>query len=461
MAPAHRSVPALSVSAVLLWLAGALLLSLHFRLAPAVRPFAWPLPEVAASPAQIGGALAGLGLVVGVFQSRGRPRGLVVLGACFLWPALPLALSWWTVPAAGSVDLRILGLLAVAVLGLGTIRAAGLTEPQRDPDRRGLGTGRLWVGFHVLAGAALLSVVVSRGGFEDPSGVLVSLALYPLYALVQLFLLLGVILPAWQAWTGRGRGRIMALAAGTFALVHWPNPLLMALTAVGMLVWSREYLRGRPLWALAISMGLLATLAAQGLPHDWTEHMRTGPRNVRQRAASRLAVQAAARTDHLPPGWARTEAWLNELYPGVLERPPVPGELARWWDSIDACRRGMIAWTFFLSPEYGRRFGTGNGVAPFDPELPWADLPQPWRGRIENLVRDAPSEPVKAWETYLRHLYREVLQREAADAEIRAWPRELGPRQQRRVVELLLEGRGIWREAPFDTLDCSTVGFYN
>lgn len=457
---AHRN-RILSVSAVVLWTAGVLLVAVHLRHAPADRAYAWPAGPWDLPPGPVGLLLAIGGLILGASALRSDASGArrASLIRALLWPALPLGVAWLVLPAAGPPTPK--SLLLVAAVGAGlTMLRRGSDRPAPRP-RRPPWLEPRWIGFHGAALLVLAASVALTDGVEDPPGLWVSLLLYPLYALVQLFLVLVAIAPSWRRWVGEDPRGVAVLAAAVFALVHWPNPLLMVLTGLGMIVWAREYLRGRPPWALAVSMGLLATLSAQGLPHDWTEHMRTGPRAVRQRAAPDLAARAAAQVADRPAGRARTEAWLAELYPGIVGREARAVELDRWWRSIDACRRGMVAWHFFLSSEYRRRQGLPEDEPPFDPGRPWAHLPEPWVGRIHELVHGAPVGAGDPWEAYLEHLYREVLDREAAAEEIQSWSRTLAPRQQQRVVELLLERRHDWSTTPFDTLDCATMGFYN
>ena len=72
--------------------------------------------------------------------------------------------------------------------------------------------------------------------------------------------------------------RVIAISCAlVFSLLHWPNPLLMAITGFAMLIWARQFLRGRSILALALVMGIAATGARFMLPQAWTGEMRIGP----------------------------------------------------------------------------------------------------------------------------------------------------------------------------------------
>jgi hypothetical protein len=208
-------------------------------------------------------------------------------------------------------------------------------------------------------------------------------------------------------------------------------------------------------------MGLLATLAAQGLPDAWTDHMRAGPGCVRQRAITATAAAATTASAHLPAGHLRTEAFVAALYPATAGRPASPEELARWWRTIASARRGVLAWRFYISREYRAKYGEPAGEAPLPGNDHWTDLPAPWPERIGAFTRPDPALPLDDWTGFLRRLYREILHREATASELAAWPRELSPRQRERIAgEMLARGRRLAR-APFDTLTCAELHLHH
>jgi hypothetical protein len=42
-------------------------------------------------------------------------------------------------------------------------------------------------------------------------------------------------------------------------------------------MWAGAYARWRNLWAVALSMGLLATVVSKGVSREYTQNLRTGP----------------------------------------------------------------------------------------------------------------------------------------------------------------------------------------
>jgi hypothetical protein len=117
----------------------------------------------------------------------------------------------------------------------------------------------------------------------DTSKMWSALLLYPLYAFFQLGIFLAI--PALRMRKlGYSTARISMICAIVFSLVHWPNPLLMLMTGVAMLAWSRQFLRGRNLLVLALVMGLAATGLKFMLPQDWTLDLRIGPDYIDKRA---------------------------------------------------------------------------------------------------------------------------------------------------------------------------------
>jgi hypothetical protein len=150
-------------------------------------------------------------------------------------------------------------------------------------------------------------------------------------------------------------------------------------------------------------------------------------------------------------------ARLAALYPDVVGREASPEELDRWWRSIHACRRGVLAWQVYFSDEYARKFGGPAGEEPLDGRIHWSRLPPPWPARIGAFTRDEPGAPPPSWEGFLRRLYREILRREPSGAELASWPRGLSVVQQQRLLRYLLEQRRSLASAPFDTCTCEKL----
>ncbi|MBD3219994.1 hypothetical protein GF314_02020 [bacterium] len=449
--PARRRTPA-AIAIVLVNLAAVLAAS-RWRLAPAEWPVAWPGPGAglhAAPGFWVVVAVAAVTALAAWWRAdrARRPALLVVL----LWPAVAVALAWIVVPTHGAPDRPTLVAMVAVLLAVVWLwrRRAGRTPASA----RRWHEGRAWRAGHAAVITAGVTAGILTGGFTDARAIAISVVFYPFYGLVQLGLLLALTWPDLQRATGDGRRAAVVTAAAVFALVHWPNPLVMALTGAGMLFWAREYARGRPLWALALSMGLLATLAAQGLPDEVTHHMRVGPGEVRARSIPRLAREAGRATGEVatPEG---AVAMLARLYPDVVGRAPASGELDRWRALITHERRCFLAWEFLTSDEARRR--RDQAPPAMSGELHWTELSAPWPARIRDHARAGRD---LAWPAYVATCYRDLLGREPTAAELAMWPIDLGVHQGERLVRALLEHRGELADAPLDTLASEDLEFW-
>jgi hypothetical protein len=286
------------------------------------------------------------------------------------------------------------------------------------------------------------------GGFDDLLAIALSLLLYPLYAALQLTLLL--VLP-WPSFMAACRGRwaaAVAAAAVLFALVHWPNPLVMALTAAGMLLWATEYRQGRPLAALALSMGLLATLAAQGLPTHLTRHMRVGPAMVHAHAVPAVIEATLADLSAGSPTPPTPRQVIARLYPTVAGRSASGEELDRWARIVEHERRCFLAWEFMSSGEFARR-RPGQAPPDVDGTSYWTDLPAPWPARIRAQAAQAPDVD---WRGYITSCYRELLGRTPGAGEVDDWNRPMSAGQYAGLLEAMIAMRRDLARAPLDTL---------
>lgn len=69
-----------------------------------------------------------------------------------------------------------------------------------------------------------------------------------------------------------------SLLAGTlFALLHWPNPVLVPLTAIGGILMSWLFVKERNVLPLAVWQGVLGTIVWWAFPVAWHHAMRVGP----------------------------------------------------------------------------------------------------------------------------------------------------------------------------------------
>lgn len=66
-------------------------------------------------------------------------------------------------------------------------------------------------------------------------------------------------------------------SASLFALIHFPNPALMAFTWIGGFFWSYAFLNVPNLYVLAFSQGWLAVVALHCVPPAWLHNLRIGP----------------------------------------------------------------------------------------------------------------------------------------------------------------------------------------
>jgi uncharacterized protein len=115
--------------------------------------------------------------------------------------------------------------------------------------------------FGVVAIAALAIVGVLRGTFALPWHLLALLPIYPMWGLVQQFLLQGLIAGNLRAaWPRLHAGWITVVASTLFGLVHWPDAWLMSGTFLLGLFFTPMFLRWRSLWPLGAWHGCLGAL---------------------------------------------------------------------------------------------------------------------------------------------------------------------------------------------------------
>lgn len=433
----------LVAAAWVLTCAASILAGTALTLAPAEQARAWPLPGAAPGTAAATGpaaafaaALAVLALFAAAGHARARGWERPFAELILVYPLL-LAAVWFVLGAGppGPAAWLTGGVLAAALAALA--RAAPRSRPPGPPPAR-----RRWLAADLVMVAGPAAVGLATGVRPDWPGVLQSAVTYPLYAWLQLAVFL--VLPA-RRLRAMGLGPAgTAVACGlVFALLHWPQPLVVALTFAGMAVWTSAWVRGRPLWELALVMGLAATAATQLMPAAWTDHMSVGPRAVRALAVRDLAGGPG-------PGPVPGTAWLASVYPVTVGRRLAPGEADRWRQALDAEHRVLIAWEMVLSDEYARRAATG--ACPPAPPLAetWRDLPSPWPDRLAALA-DPARFPAAGGprEAYVAALYRELLGRDPEPGAVARWSWSLFPLQRARLARLLLSERAELRNAPF------------
>jgi uncharacterized protein len=95
------------------------------------------------------------------------------------------------------------------------------------------------------------------------------------WGFVQQYVLQAFIHRRLQMLWGTGR-RTTFVVATLFALLHLPNPALMAATFAGGLMWAWVYQRAPNLWALAISHAVMTWVLIATLPASVLAGLRVG-----------------------------------------------------------------------------------------------------------------------------------------------------------------------------------------
>ena len=387
--------------------------------------------------------VAAIGLRSARQRNAGRDYCQLLLG-----PGLVLA-TIWAAPVRGLSWLVVAMALVALAVNLWLLHPAS-----GGPGRTILAATGWRAALRLLAWPTLIVVALvlvagrTAGEVPDYPAMLLSLPTYPLYALVQLAIFLAL---PWSRWRRLGATPLLAAlcSAMVFTLAHWPNPLAMAVTGLGLAAWAFVYHRTGNLLAVALSMGLLASVLTQAMPHAWTEHMRVGTRAIRERSAPALAEAARRSTTPAPGKGVTAGDLLGKLYPGVVGREATAEELQRWERSYIVARRGTVVWQFLSSPEY----------AGYDPEgmltehRLWIKLDGPSRERVQaHATPEYYAEAGGTWYDWLRVLYRDLLDREPRDDELHSWTTLPTGGQRKRLAWVLLDERRRLAHAPFDTL---------
>lgn len=139
--------------------------------------------------------------------------------------------------------------------------------------RRGLRETVPAAGLVLVVGAiALAAASVALGHFRLHWHMLPLLALYPVWGVVQQFVVQGLLARNLDASGAHPAVTTLATAA-LFGLVHWPDRFLMAATFALALLFTPIWLRHRNVWPLGIAHGWLGVLAYYWLlgRDPWTE----------------------------------------------------------------------------------------------------------------------------------------------------------------------------------------------
>ena len=184
----------------------------------------------------------------------------------------------WVIEPRNSVAARIVSLVILA-----SIPPVSQRLRRENPRNLGfrldnLGRSAREVGIFTLAAAGLLiaAAFLAGKGPALPQGMPLALLTYPLWAFLQQY--------ALQAFLHRRLLRVCrstqtaaGISALVFASLHYPNPVLVPVTALGGYAWCRLYQRTPNLFSLAVSHGWLAMLLLAVSPDAWVHNLRVGP----------------------------------------------------------------------------------------------------------------------------------------------------------------------------------------
>ena len=70
---------------------------------------------------------------------------------------------------------------------------------------------------------------------------------------------------------------VAAASSLLFAMMHFPNPILMGFTFIGGFFWCLLFQKRPNLYALALSHAWLAVIALYCFPMEWMHQLRFGP----------------------------------------------------------------------------------------------------------------------------------------------------------------------------------------
>jgi uncharacterized protein len=126
---------------------------------------------------------------------------------------------------------------------------------------------------------ASICITVVYGKLNDifllNPNILPVLILYPLWGIVQQFMVIGVLAESLQNLKAVSANKyiVILLTSSIFSLVHYPGILLMAFTFAMEVIFLTVYFKWRNLWAIGLAHGWIATfLIYYVLDRDlWTE----------------------------------------------------------------------------------------------------------------------------------------------------------------------------------------------
>jgi len=252
-------------------------------------PWAWPVSSgwngailLAIPMAMITAAMAAILAILAIKNTYKNGRICIF----FEWISLQLlyfTALWIILPVSGGDDwIRPLGiglLIGVLWLYMGSRKSWPATCSEYFFSAKDALPDSLFIILPLLTGywvAIDFDIPVESGRLMS------SVLLYPVYSLLQLSVFL--VIPATRMIRMGYSSRTIAIScAMVFSLAHWPNPLLMVVTGIAMLVWAGQFLRGRSILVIALVMGLAATAFTFMVPRQWSWDMRIGPDYIEKR----------------------------------------------------------------------------------------------------------------------------------------------------------------------------------
>ncbi|HYP26448.1 MAG TPA: CPBP family glutamic-type intramembrane protease [Blastocatellia bacterium] len=183
----------------------------------------------------------------------------------------------WAVPFASNPRLAYSGLalLIAALLLFGYVReGVGLRE-------LGLRTDNFFRVLRRVAPALLIFVAsvlvigLAAGTVRLGPKFFSMLLAVPPWALLQQYMLLAFAHRRFRVITGSGRASVIASAA-LFSLLHFPNPVLTVVCALGGLIWAREYECEPNLLAHSVTHTVASAFLANSLPGWLLKNMVVG-----------------------------------------------------------------------------------------------------------------------------------------------------------------------------------------
>jgi membrane protease YdiL (CAAX protease family) len=133
-------------------------------------------------------------------------------------------------------------------------------QPALEPVVDGAGLGSNEGLFTGAATAAIVVYALCQGSSLWRSDMAILLPLYPVWGTIQQVIFQGLLHRRLRVLLPNAILQVL-ITSVAFALVHWGNPALVALTFAAGIAWSLLFRRWPNAWALGFSHGILAALA--------------------------------------------------------------------------------------------------------------------------------------------------------------------------------------------------------